>query len=142
MTKPVPRQDLEQQDAITRHRHPSIEALNSEPSADYVERKLSTIRNSRKSLTRLDFLYARQRGICGYCQSRMWHLRKKRGGKFKGSLLRQDFVASTDHIVPRCKGGSDRIDNVIAACTGCNNRKGDMDATVWQSTLREAQPAS
>lgn len=30
-----------------------------------------------------------------------------------------------DHVVPRSKGGTHTWDNVVAACSGCNSRKGD-----------------
>ena len=31
-----------------------------------------------------------------------------------------------DHVVPRCQGGDTSWSNVVAACTHCNNKKGDM----------------
>lgn len=30
---------------------------------------------------------------------------------------------SIEHIVPRARGGTDRLDNLALACQGCNNRK-------------------
>jgi 5-methylcytosine-specific restriction endonuclease McrA len=30
-----------------------------------------------------------------------------------------------DHVVPRSRGGRDAWDNLVAACTPCNNRKGN-----------------
>ena len=32
-----------------------------------------------------------------------------------------------DHKVPRAKGGTDHLDNLVLACTGCNSAKGTMD---------------
>lgn len=29
-----------------------------------------------------------------------------------------------DHVVPRCRGGPDHIDNRVLTCAPCNNRKG------------------
>lgn len=31
-----------------------------------------------------------------------------------------------DHMVPRSKGGTNTFDNLAAACSKCNNKKGDM----------------
>ena len=31
--------------------------------------------------------------------------------------------ATFEHIVPRCMGGPDRIENVVIACNDCNNRR-------------------
>lgn len=30
----------------------------------------------------------------------------------------------TDHVIPKCKGGADHIDNRVLTCAPCNNRKG------------------
>ncbi len=30
-----------------------------------------------------------------------------------------------DHIIPKARGGTDSWENLIAACTSCNNKKGD-----------------
>ena len=36
---------------------------------------------------------------------------------------------SVDHLVPRCKGGPDQLDNLVPCCRGCNARKGISDLT-------------
>ena len=38
---------------------------------------------------------------------------------------RSDLPLTIDHIVPRAKGGNDSWENLICACTICNNKKGD-----------------
>lgn len=30
-----------------------------------------------------------------------------------------------DHIIPRARGGKDDWENLVCACIGCNNKKGD-----------------
>lgn len=34
-----------------------------------------------------------------------------------------------DHVIPRCKGGTDDIENLVTACSKCNLRKYDQ---VWE----------
>ena len=34
-----------------------------------------------------------------------------------------------DHIIPRCKGGTDDIVNLVPCCESCNKRKWDKDLT-------------
>jgi 5-methylcytosine-specific restriction endonuclease McrA len=38
---------------------------------------------------------------------------------------RTDPMLTVDHIHPRSRGGTDSWDNLVCACVGCNNRKGD-----------------
>ncbi len=38
---------------------------------------------------------------------------------------RSDLPLTIDHIVPKAKGGNDSWENLICACTLCNNHKGD-----------------
>ncbi len=54
-------------------------------------------------------LFQRDRCVCAYC-----------GGLFKEALL------TRDHVHPVSKGGDDKWMNVVTACKGCNNMKGDM----------------
>lgn len=36
-------------------------------------------------------------------------------------------TATTDHIFPRARGGSNRFHNIVASCQRCNGTKGDLD---------------
>ncbi|MCK6603954.1 MAG: HNH endonuclease [Ignavibacteriaceae bacterium] len=38
---------------------------------------------------------------------------------------RSDIVLTIDHIIPKARGGADSWENLITACTKCNNKKGD-----------------
>ena len=60
----------------------------------------------RLLVTTRDNIYARDKFTCQYC-----------GKKFPVRLL------TLDHIMPRSRGGSNRWDNLVAACNPCNNRK-------------------
>ncbi|MBZ0198395.1 MAG: HNH endonuclease [Ignavibacteriaceae bacterium] len=38
---------------------------------------------------------------------------------------RSDLPLTIDHVIPRARGGTDTWENLVTACTVCNNRKGD-----------------
>lgn len=38
---------------------------------------------------------------------------------------RSDLPLTIDHLNPKARGGSDSWENLVAACTKCNNKKGD-----------------
>lgn len=38
---------------------------------------------------------------------------------------------TADHVVPLARGGSNRIENIVPACIGCNSSKRDADAGEW-----------
>ncbi|MCG6914674.1 HNH endonuclease [bacterium BMS3Abin03] len=42
-----------------------------------------------------------------------------------GYCGRGDLRLTIDHIIPKARGGTDSWDNLISACTVCNNKKGD-----------------
>lgn len=46
---------------------------------------------------------------------------------------RSDLQLTIDHIVPRARGGNDSWENLVCACTSCNNRKGDR--TPWEARM-------
>ena len=58
------------------------------------------------------YVYHRDGGKCVYC------------GRKPG----KDNPLTLDHIVPRAAGGTDRPDNITAACRQCNHAKGDQPA--------------
>jgi len=39
--------------------------------------------------------------------------------------------ASLEHVVPSLKGGPAWPENEVAACTGCNRRRGHLSPAVW-----------
>jgi 5-methylcytosine-specific restriction endonuclease McrA len=46
-----------------------------------------------------------------------------------------------DHVIPRARGGKDTWENLVAACVGCNNRKGDRTVEEARLTLAKAPKA-
>lgn len=61
------------------------------------------------------FLFARDRYTCQYC------------GRHRRQLGHREFL-TRDHLLPLCRGGENRWDNVITACTRCNHKKGNLSA--------------
>jgi len=44
---------------------------------------------------------------------------------------KQDIPFEIEHVIPRAKGGSDRVSNLVLACKPCNDAKGTQDITVF-----------
>jgi len=83
------------------------------------------------------FQIERQMGLCFYCSI---SLRDERG-RWRGTR---------DHLTPIAKGGTDNIDNIVAACWPCNKKKGNrtlgeyrlyLDRLAGQITEESAIPA-
>ncbi len=68
-------------------------------------------RKFRRQVTNT-FLFARDRYSCQYC------------GRHRTDLRGRDFL-TRDHVVPVSRGGANDWGNVVAACSPCNNRKGN-----------------
>jgi len=49
------------------------------------------------------------------------------GMRGAGKALRR-ARATAEHLLPRARGGTDRADNIVSACAGCNTRRGDDPA--------------
>lgn len=64
--------------------------------------ELKGVRFSRENI------YARDRGCCQYCGQH---------------VLPDDW--EYEHVVPRSKGGHTTWENIVVACTACNQRKGN-----------------
>ncbi len=67
-------------------------------------------RKFRRQVTNT-FLFARDGYRCQYC------------GRHKSQLRGREFL-TRDHIVPISRGGGNTWQNVVTACSPCNNRKG------------------
>ncbi|NIP78714.1 MAG: HNH endonuclease [Gemmatimonadetes bacterium] len=68
-------------------------------------------RKFRRQVTNT-FLFARDGYRCQYC------------GRHRGELRGREFL-TRDHVVPLSRGGGNDWGNVVAACSPCNNRKGN-----------------
>jgi 5-methylcytosine-specific restriction endonuclease McrA len=45
--------------------------------------------------------------------------------------------ATTEHVVPKLKGGPSWIENEVAACSRCNSRRGHRSPSVWLDECRQ-----
>jgi len=81
----------------------------------YIIRKDPVVKFSKKNL------YIRDNGMCQYCHKNI------------------TYEASTyDHVLPRSKGGKTSWDNIVIACSKCNEKK---DArTPEQAHMRHVNP--
>lgn len=58
----------------------------------------------------------RDRHVCQYC------------GTSRGQL-------TIDHLVPKCQGGEDSWENLVSACSACNNKKANRSLKQARMTL-------
>lgn len=78
---------------------------------DAVTPEIKVVKFSRENI------YARDHGKCQYCG-------------LKVSLSEFEY----EHVIPRCQGGKTIWENIVVACTGCNQKKGNK--TPMQAGMR------
>lgn len=81
------------------------------PTVIRLARFIHVPRRFRRQVTNT-FLFARDEYSCVYC------------GRRRSQLKGRQFL-TRDHVVPTSRGGANHWDNVVTACSPCNNRKGD-----------------
>ena len=77
----------------------------------------------------------------------MMRTHKNNTAKFKAQRLRVlsrdvntcyycgiDNATHVDHVVPKAMGGGDELDNLVAACASCNQRKGSKSQGLFLAT--------
>jgi 5-methylcytosine-specific restriction endonuclease McrA len=74
-----------------------------------LKRFIHVPRRFRRQVTNT-FLFARDGYRCQYC------------GRHRAALRGREFL-TRDHVVPVSRGGDNLWDNVVTACSPCNNRK-------------------
>jgi len=71
--------------------------------------------NQRRKRWAVEFILARDGAFCGICGGSISIL--ERGGQ-EGLTI--------DHIIPICRGGSNKVENLQLAHAQCNTMKGDL----------------
>lgn len=66
-------------------------------------------------------------GKCFYCGT---PLAPMRHGTMHRELSRSPRAATVDHLVPKSRGGSNALTNLVPACLPCNTEKGDRLPTL------------
>jgi 5-methylcytosine-specific restriction endonuclease McrA len=70
-----------------------------------------------------ELVFERDRYTCRYCGLPITVLRR-----WHDPLQRWIGLIHLDHIVPKCKGGTDDLKNLVTACQPCNLAKYDREA--------------
>lgn len=81
------------------------------PAVIRLVRYIHVPRKFRRQVTNT-FLFARDGYRCQYC------------GTHRSELRHRQFL-TRDHVVPISRGGGNSWNNVVTACSPCNNRKGN-----------------
>lgn len=84
-----------------------IRTPNWQVNMPSIVRLLKPIRRKRAVKFSRQNVWLRDKGRCAYCGLR---------------VARDDWTY--DHVVPRAQGGETRWENVVVACTPCNQKKG------------------
>ena len=71
-----------------------------------------------KAVSRRERLLDKSNGHCWYC----------------GCLV-DVFTVTRDHVLPKCRGGTDGWRNIVPACKMCNSRKGNRTTEEFRKFL-------
>jgi 5-methylcytosine-specific restriction endonuclease McrA len=81
-----------------------------------LRRRLYTVKNVGAYLAERDDGWK-----CHYCNCAIHR------EPMKVNSIQKPKQATVDHMHPLGKGGSDSVQNMVLACSNCNDEKGDMD---------------
>ena len=95
-------------EVIEEYENRVVRSVTLEFKVPSVIRFLRKIRDRKRAVKfSRENVYARDKGCCQYCSSRV-----------------PRAEATYDHVTPRSQGGQTTWENVVIACTPCNQRKG------------------
>jgi hypothetical protein len=93
--------------------------------------------DSRKRRKILTALSEAQNHRCAYCGCETWLYKDKENSHIRHACnTKRDFnlrQATVEHITPQSLGGSDKMENLVMACVGCNSIRSSMDAFYFYS---------
>lgn len=69
----------------------------------------------------------KQSGRCYYCRRKM---------EMNPSPAKLGLKPTLDHVIPLSGGGENKLFNVVAACSDCNQAKGSMSEAEFRAALR------
>lgn len=74
-------------------------------------------------MIKIKTLFKRYDGKCYFCDrdTKLKHVNEKM----------KYHHATREHLIPKDKGGSDRVINIKLSCHWCNQHRGTMDAVKW-----------
>lgn len=78
--------------------------------------------SGRRRRRKLAACLQRQGGRCWYCERAV-----------------PADVATLDHLAPVSRGGRNNIENLVAACQWCNNKRGPQDAEKFRAKVRSGK---
>lgn len=64
---------------------------------------------------------------------RLWRQQIKEKWNNRCAYCESEKDLTIDHIIPRSKGGTDFINNVVSCCNSCNSNKGHINWEDWFS---------
>lgn len=77
--------------------------------------------------------------FCHYCAIPLVRADPHKPNALADWRKRGKGIASVDHMMPLCKGGSSKLENLVLACYTCNIKKGDSTYEMFLRSLRLEQ---
>jgi len=79
------------------------------------------------SIERLRLIFEKTDGYCYHCGKKLaWSNYGNLNGKAGWEI---------DHSVPKSKGGTDHLNNLVPSCIPCNRNKGDLTSRQYRTLL-------
>lgn len=83
-----------------------------------------------------------QEGKCHWCQQPLFRRGHFNAYEFPGPEI-SGGLATIDHVIPLAQDGPDTLENIVAACSDCNQRRGDgqpVNRRKSSAPLKEESP--